>query len=1262
MSSNEDKLEDVLYSDSYSVDSEIQNFEIRVLEKIQKYFSSNDYFTEESLPNFLNFVGLGEWKSENELQCLWSTFSKYAKNGKVDFEGCKTGLFDFIFNQDEEFVRTSCVGRLSMNAVKRFSNVNLEKNNCENKKINNNNNCKNNYNNNENKTNEKKVDNNISEKENNENLNINLYKEINYQKNFDVLINENEPEVIRKIVCLFNIMKLGIREEITSKEIENIIKANIYLQIEYNLFINFFMHFSEIIHYDNLIYTFKINEDKYNKINVKLNGIIEEYKDSFVKMKKNIFGESTEAFYFCLEDIIQCEKESEVYPNILLSGNNICNKYLSNEIIFLSEKRQNNLENLRLYYIKLLDKIKQFKEEINTLNMKISDFDENKDKKDFEIEDIKNECRKFQNEINIQNQIINDLKKEINEKENSNNDLTRVLNEEKLKNKNLNNQIIELNLEIQQSKKNYDSLLNDVIGKINKENEQKKIEEEERQKRLIKKNMGVNNNLNSNFEEDDLNEENKIINYEKKIIKAPGKVEGMTHEEMIEYTSKIDKDNEILVNKISILEKKLKEMEKCNKTYEEKFKNYEDKFNLYRDENVKLKNENEKLNDEKRDLKEELDNYKKDVNSLNLNDVINEDNNQNKSIKKVLIVGNSFQKNYNNLEQLNNTNINNQENLIKQKINLINTINNENNTNIQNYENCQNDINNLNKYQEKSYSCGVFTNNQQNKENILKPLINQDIIKHNLTSNADILIENYSNNLITNAVRTCVIKGNDGELYTMVTTKDNTTQLLSMDEFNHHYLNSVSSFNSDDNGNNCDSFSKMENNNDFMFNGQKDIKNNQNKSNTNFAFLNNNNNNNNNNNDNNNHNYNNSNNNNNNDNDNVNHNNNNNNNKNNKNNNNNNNKNTIVSNSNSKIQNNKNINSTISKNNSNPNPINITTNNNNITNINIIGNNTINIKSPKNKLFSTKINNIKKYSPFSFAISPAGQMMDGQSHNELDYVDDVYLIEGQKYNKTKVILNIFDNMFWIQKSKNENFDLCYPLIDICKIHIAETNENILAIEFNKSDQKTFIIETYRRMTLLKYLRMKLLQINSNKNYFISEDTFNLKKNSEFSLLLINNVLKFYPNLDGAEKFGYLYRLHSFLKKKKFVLRLVVLTNIGILVFEDPLNPPEKFIPLVNINIIDKKGLEKPCAFELQCFNKESNIFGADNEDYINGWKKAIMGIHNKYVKGVREVLKFGKKNNNGKNNIDNQNNQINLNYNSNTKKPKVAMFGNYIKK
>ena len=43
-----------------------------------------------------------------------------------------------------------------------------------------------------------------------------------------------------------------------------------------------------------------------------------------------------------------------------------------------------------------------------------------------------------------------------------------------------------------------------------------------------------------------------------------------------------------------------------------------------------------------------------------------------------------------------------------------------------------------------------------------------------------------------------------------------------------------------------------------------------------------------------------------------------------------------------------------------------------------------------------------------------------------------------------------------------------------------------------------------------------------------------------------------------------------------------------------------------------------------------------------------MGIHNKYVKGVREILNKG--------NMEIKNN------NNNNKKPKIVMFGNYVKK
>ena len=110
---------------------------------------------------------------------------------------------------------------------------------------------------------------------------------------------------------------------------------------------------------------------------------------------------------------------------------------------------------------------------------------------------------------------------------------------------------------------------------------------------------------------------------------------------------------------------------------------------------------------------------------------------------------------------------------------------------------------------------------------------------------------------------------------------------------------------------------------------------------------------------------------------------------------------------------------------------------------------------------NTNIQNLKKkqkklkYYTSNFALSSTGQMMDVKSTNKLDYVDDVNLKKEKKYNKTKVILYI-----WVQKSKNENFDLCNPLNEIIKIDIGETNENILVIEFSKSEQKNFYYRNF----------------------------------------------------------------------------------------------------------------------------------------------------------------------------------------------------------
>ena len=103
--------------------------------------------------------------------------------------------------------------------------------------------------------------------------------------------------------------------------------------------------------------------------------------------------------------------------------------------------------------------------------------------------------------------------------------MTRNLNDEIIKNKTFNQKIIELNFQIEQEKKNYDNLLNNVVGRIEKENEKNRIKEEEKEKRIIEKEIKQNrNNTNSNSFIDTLNSQNNLnenineINKNKKIL------------------------------------------------------------------------------------------------------------------------------------------------------------------------------------------------------------------------------------------------------------------------------------------------------------------------------------------------------------------------------------------------------------------------------------------------------------------------------------------------------------------------------------------------------------------------------------------------------------------------------------------------------------------------------------------------------------------------------------------------------------------------
>ena len=84
-------------------EEENDDFQAQLNIKIEKYFESKQYIeSREELDNFLSAIDLSDvWDSEDEIDTLWQFIFKYNKDSRIDCEGAKKGINDFL-NQDEE--------------------------------------------------------------------------------------------------------------------------------------------------------------------------------------------------------------------------------------------------------------------------------------------------------------------------------------------------------------------------------------------------------------------------------------------------------------------------------------------------------------------------------------------------------------------------------------------------------------------------------------------------------------------------------------------------------------------------------------------------------------------------------------------------------------------------------------------------------------------------------------------------------------------------------------------------------------------------------------------------------------------------------------------------------------------------------------------------------------------------------------------------------------------------------------------------------
>ena len=559
-------------------------FESELKVKIDNYFSAknNELLSYENLDDFLKEVELYDfWNSEEEKDTLWQSFMKYGKDDKVDAEGAKKGMHDLL-NKEEETTNnlynetdnnfkdikenkdTNLLTRISRISIKNEGSGGVNK------------------------------------------LVLNKYKQKAIEE-YDCLDNETLIK-FKKIFLLLNINENN-KNIIPVERIEQLISKHKFITLD-KLEIVKYLHFlscddkpiEEItsININNTIYMEidsllqeKIGDEELDNfeedgsdeveqndpldILEEIQHKIEATKENSLKMKemKNQLIKINKKFTEAVTKIIQDYNEENQQENIntieemgidAKENINRFDEYLNN----LSKDQKINIQklhSLRNGIVHIQNEMKTLREDYRDICQKYNNNQELE--LDDEMERLLDENVALNQEINTKKEEIEVLINERAEKSKEINELYIQLDEAKKSENDLKKQVTELKLAAIKSKEEYDNLMDNVLNKMEKK-ENEELMERNRIKEMIEKQLeneenkkdGEDKNQNDKLNIKALNDiDNMNISLTDKLIKKKKILSQLSSEQLMEYTLKLERLNISLKSEKNKKDKKIKELE-----------------------------------------------------------------------------------------------------------------------------------------------------------------------------------------------------------------------------------------------------------------------------------------------------------------------------------------------------------------------------------------------------------------------------------------------------------------------------------------------------------------------------------------------------------------------------------------------------------------------------------------------------------------------------------------------------------------------------
>ena len=568
-----------------------EDFQAQLNIKIEKYFESKQYIeSRDELDNFLSEIDLLDyWDSDEEKDLLWEFIFKYNKDSKIDCEGAKKGINEFL-NQEEgteqkgeepdEIDNENKQRKESKeNLLTRVSRLSL-------------------------------LTNKINKTKSRNKLALNRYKQRAIDE-FDCL-DTNSLIQFKRIFALIEVNKTN--DKISFDDLKDICENKKFIKYDIN---DIWRYLSYCVCEENL----KNLEDKKElEIN---NEIMEEVKDFITQKlvnedidvdsdnfeeeeggdkKENLEEMTLNLIEKIVKQAININENSMVLNDIKNEIKEINTNEAENEKELLNQKIEqidefiqksqnennlniNKLESLKGNILRITDNIKVMKEQYNELYKKYQNNQQM---------DMNEEMERMLDENIMLNQIKENKEAEIEnlleEKKLMKKDYQNILMqyEDSIREKNqLTQDISELKMNNYKLKGDYDKLLNDIVNKIDKEKKQKK-------------NAGGGNNSNTSYEEQI--KEIKSINNAKidegeKISRKKNIFSNMENEKLINYIMEIERINQTLSNDKNSKDKKIHELTQKNLDLNNLMK-------IVKDRNI--------------DLEEEAKNLQKKIDNLNM--------------------------------------------------------------------------------------------------------------------------------------------------------------------------------------------------------------------------------------------------------------------------------------------------------------------------------------------------------------------------------------------------------------------------------------------------------------------------------------------------------------------------------------------------------------------------------------------------------------------------------------------------------------------